>query len=185
MVATDSLGNRGTMAVTVKVPNMDEDGVVTLSRTQPRVGVPVTASLTDPDGNISGVKWQWYTGAINDDNIIEDATSDTYTPTEADATATVILMVRASYTDGQGAIQKMADGVATNLRSRWTPGTSRRRLQTRTETDGTQNETATRKVQENTKALAADDAADATDADDDNVGNALTATDPDPNMDRG
>ena len=64
VVATDSLGNRGTKAVTVEVPNVDELGVVTLSRTQPRVGVPVTASLTDPDGNISGVKWQWYTGAI-------------------------------------------------------------------------------------------------------------------------
>ena len=55
------------------------------------------------------------------------------------------------------------------------------------ETDGIQNETATRKVQENTEALADDDAADdATDANtDDNVGNPLTATDPDPNMDVG
>ena len=113
VVATDSLGNRGTKAVTVEVPNKDEPGVVTLSRTQPRVGVPVTASLTDPDGNISGVKWQWYTGAIDENNnAIEDETSDTYTPTEADVTApTVTLMVRASYTDGHDAM-KMADGAA-------------------------------------------------------------------------
>ena len=57
-------GNRGTMDVKVTVNNQDEDGVVTLSRTQPRVGVPVTASLTDPDGSISGLRWQWYDGTI-------------------------------------------------------------------------------------------------------------------------
>ena len=56
-----------------------------------------------------------------------------------------------------------------------------------TETDGTQNETATREVEENTKALAgaADDDADAdalvVDNPDDNVGSVVTANDPDPN----
>ena len=67
MVATDSNGNRGTMDVKVTVANEEEAGVVTLSRTQPRVGVAVRASLTDPDGSISGLTWQW----SNADNAIE------------------------------------------------------------------------------------------------------------------
>ena len=50
------------------------------------------------------------------------------------------------------------------------------------ETDGVQNESTTRKVAENTEAVAADDAL-ADDAEDvaDNVGSVITATDPDPN----
>ena len=44
------------------------------------------------------------------------------------------------------------------MRSRWTPGTSRRCSATRTMDTGVQNE-ATRKVAENTKAIAADDVA--------------------------
>ena len=52
--AADGDGNRDEMAVKVTVANVEEDGVVSLSRTQIRVGVPVTASLSDPDGSISG-----------------------------------------------------------------------------------------------------------------------------------
>ena len=57
--ATDGDGNRGMKSVKVTVENEDEEGVVTLSKTQPRVGIAVTASLTDPDGSISGLTWQW------------------------------------------------------------------------------------------------------------------------------
>ena len=39
---------------------MDEVGTVTFSAVQPRVGVPLTASLTDIDGGVSNVTWQWY-----------------------------------------------------------------------------------------------------------------------------
>ena len=55
-----------------------------------------------------------------------------------------------------------------------------------TETKGIQNETATRKVEENTKADAGDDVLDETDETDDtsdNVGSVVTAEDPDPNDD--
>ena len=58
---------------------MNEDGTVTLSAVQPRVGVSLTASLTDIDGGVSDVKWQW---SSNSD--IEGATSDTYTPDGGD-----------------------------------------------------------------------------------------------------
>ena len=109
LVVTDSKGNTDDLDVTVKVTNVEEDGVVTLSTLQPRVGFPVTATLADPD-NVAAdsVSWQWYDGAITDldDNAIEDATSATYIPT---AITTVddpmgdvnkTLWARATYTDG-------------------------------------------------------------------------------------
>ena len=33
--------------------------MVTMSQRQPRVGVPITASVTDLDGDVSNVTWQW------------------------------------------------------------------------------------------------------------------------------
>ena len=58
--AADDDGNRGEMAVKVTVAERGtRSGVVSLSRTQIRVGVPVTASLSDPDGSISSLTWQW------------------------------------------------------------------------------------------------------------------------------
>ena len=94
MVATDANGNRGTKDVKVTVTNANEDGVVTLSKTQPRVGIAVTASLNDPDGSISSLTWQW----SKENTDIEDANSDTYTPVEGDVDGT--LTATASYTDG-------------------------------------------------------------------------------------
>ena len=103
LVVTDSKGNSDEQDVTVKVTNIEEDGVVTLSTLQPRVGFPVTATLADPDNvTADSVSWQWYRGAIvnpppstlpeecataaADDCAIKDATSDTYTPVTDDIT---------------------------------------------------------------------------------------------------
>ena len=179
--AADSDGNRGEKAVKVTVMNEEEDGVVTLSRTQIRVGVPVTASLSDPDGSISGLTWQWYDDTVDESdltqNAIEDANSATYTPVAGDVGNT--LRARASYTDGEGednAVGTAASDVTVDTRNRAPVFQDQD-----AETDGVQNESTTRKVAENTKALADDDAADATDAAGDNVGGVVTATDPDPN----
>ena len=84
----------GMKKVEVKVTNQDEPGMVTLSRTTPRVGFPVTATLTDPDGSISKLTWQWSEGGGN----IDDATSDTYRPVGGDVGQT--LTVTAMYFDG-------------------------------------------------------------------------------------
>ena len=51
--AKDDDDIRGTRDVEVKVTNVNEDGTVTLSAVQPRVGVPLTASLTDIDGPVT------------------------------------------------------------------------------------------------------------------------------------
>ena len=62
---TDSEGNSDEQDVTVKVTNVEEDGVVTLSTLQPRVGFPVTATLADADNITAGsVSWQWYKGGV-------------------------------------------------------------------------------------------------------------------------
>ena len=179
--AADGDGNRGEMAVKVTVENESEDGTVSLSRTQIRVGVPVTASLSDPDGSISGLTWQWYDGGVNENdlenNAIEDANSDTYTPVADDDGD--ILSARASYTDGQGPM-KSAVGVAANAVAVDTRNKPPVFDDQDAETDGTQNESTTRKVTENTEAVGADDAVDA-DNTADNVGGVVTASDPDPN----
>ena len=47
------------VATTVSVSNVEEEGTVALTPAAPRVGQPVTAQLTDPDGSITGAEWTW------------------------------------------------------------------------------------------------------------------------------
>ena len=114
--------------VTIMVTNEDENGTVTLSAQQPKVGVPITASVDDPDDGVTDITWQWYgdvialdldpgkTGKVDETMIDENesaiagATSATYTPTAADAdpngdgtfTDARMLRVLARYKDGKG-----------------------------------------------------------------------------------
>ena len=48
-----------TVTTTVSISNIDEAGTVALTSTQPQVGTPLTATLSDPDGSITGAVWQW------------------------------------------------------------------------------------------------------------------------------
>ena len=83
--------------VTVTVTDVDEDGEVVISLLQPEVGIAITASLTDPDGDVTPT-WAWTVSEveairldINDDNHWGDApgeddsgnTSQSYTPAGA------------------------------------------------------------------------------------------------------
>ena len=99
--------------VVVTIMNVDETGTVTLSSEQPKVGIALTAMLEDLDGVVAdSVKWTWHKFAalnVNDDNAIEMATSDTYTPEDIG-----LLSARASYTDGHGASKSVVKA-ATNL----------------------------------------------------------------------
>ena len=96
---TDSDDMTTTRNVAVTVTNKDDDGKVTLSNVQPEVGTPITATLTDPDGGVTDVTWQWYSGAENSDvdTVIPNATSRSYTP--AAANVDQILRATASYRD--------------------------------------------------------------------------------------
>ena len=183
MVQASDARLTGMMNVMVTVENAEEAGVVTLSKVQPRVGIPVTAMLEDPDGSISKLTWQWsITGAATPTGDITDATSDTYTPKAGDVGGT--LTATASYFDGHSAPEtekKMApkdadNAVAADTRNR-PPMFGDEDL----DTDGVQNTMAMRNVEENTEAAASDDAAD--DVGGDNVGSPVMATDPDSNLD--
>ena len=182
--ATDGNGNRGMKSVKVTVANEPEPGVVILSKTQPRVGIAVTASLTDPDGSISGLTWLWSISDATDrvaspDGEIKDANSDTYTPKAGDVGGT--LTATASYTDGHGP-GTMADAASANPVAEDTRNRAPEFADQDTETDGLQNDMATRKVDENIKADASDDAEmDDNNVTNDDVGSVVMATDPDPN----
>ena len=74
-----------TIAVTIDLTNVDEAGTVTLPSTFTG-GTAATASVTDPDGTVSGPSWQWARGntATGSFSNISGATSATYTPVGAD-----------------------------------------------------------------------------------------------------
>ena len=89
--------------VTIDVTNVEEAGAVELSSDEPMVEETVTASLTDPDGSIANLTWQWQTAATADSQTwtsITDATSASYIPAVSDAGKH--LRAQASYDDGEG-----------------------------------------------------------------------------------
>ena len=59
VVASDG-EEQATRAVTVKITNSDEAGVITLSNENPVAGKAVTATLKDSDGDVINDTWQWY-----------------------------------------------------------------------------------------------------------------------------
>ena len=106
----------GMLAVSVKVTDADDDGKVALSADRPEVGSTITATLTDDDGGVTGVTWQWHStmeadGTPITDNDIDDADESEYKPVAADGT--MYLHAVASYTDSKGS-GKMATGVTEN-----------------------------------------------------------------------
>ena len=98
VVASDPAKNSDELDVRVTVTNTMETGTIAFSSRQPKVGAALTATLTDADGSITDLKWQWSSDGARGEDAFEDATSDTYTPVAADVTAT--LTVTATYRDG-------------------------------------------------------------------------------------
>ena len=134
VVATDAgVNDKNKMtaerAVVVTVTNVEEGGTVTLLAVQPKIGFPLTASVTDPDGGVMDTTWKWErdnTGTAGDptddcstiigDNAWEDAVdgmgakTDIYTPDAKDEGK--CLRATAMYTDGKGMDETM--NVSTN-----------------------------------------------------------------------
>ena len=103
VMASDSAGATDEIIVTINVTNVEEDGTVTLApTTAPRVGAVVTASLTDPDGGVTRIAWQWASsesmGGTPTD--IVGANSSAYTPEDVDEG--LYLIAVASYDDAEG-----------------------------------------------------------------------------------
>ena len=191
MEATDSVSNTGTKNVKITVTNVEEAGTVTMSQLQPRVGVAITASVTDLDGDVSNVTWQWSRSISNSNGFtdIGKATSATYKPLKGDAEpANMFLRATAMYSDGEGAtimdngdeVPKTAMGVSAYAVAVDTRNRAPVFDDQDDDTDGVQNDETTREVTESTEAADDADADVATD----NVGSPVTATDPDPNSDQ-
>ena len=87
--------------VTVTVTDVDEAGGLSLSTTRPALGAELTATLTDPDGVIGSVTWQWErsTGR-NAWAVIDGASAASFTPVVADTNT--FLRVIATYDDEHG-----------------------------------------------------------------------------------
>ena len=93
----------------VKVINMDDQGVVTLSSVQPEGGYKLIATLTDqdglddqkPQGVIAATSWQWARSmdGVTDWADITGATDNEYEPTRADVDH--FLRARATYWDSE------------------------------------------------------------------------------------
>ena len=108
VVAADQKGANTIIAVTIEIE--DRDGRITLSPAQPQFGDTVTARLSDPDGGVTGVTWQWAISSNGTTNwrTILGATSATYTAVEANVGN--YLRATASYTDAVGP-GKSAEGI--------------------------------------------------------------------------
>ena len=91
----------------------DQAGTVALSATTPQVDEAITATLTDPDGGVTGTTWQWSSSNTSGGTYtnISEATSASYTPVATDSGK--YLKATASYTDAHGP-GKSAEKVADN-----------------------------------------------------------------------
>ena len=134
-------GEMAMQPVIVMVTDANDDGVVAITPTsRPRAGMELTANLSDDDGGVMDVTWQW--SKSRDETFMDgtemeigDATS-AYTPVEADDG--YYLMAKAMYTDAYGsgkyAMATTENSVTTNNPPMFA------------------DETATRSVAENTAA---------------------------------
>ena len=129
--APDDADTDGTYEVTVRVDgdveaalaeatlqvtlhNVDELAVITLSTTQPRVGRALTATLTDPDGTVSGMTWLWTSSADQTTwTPIPGADSAVYTPQATDLGH--YLRVTASYVDDAFGAGRNAPAALTDI----------------------------------------------------------------------
>ena len=102
-----------TISVTINVTNREEAGTVALSTLRPVLNLPLSATLTDPDGGVSGQSWQWSRGntATGSFSNISGATSSSYTPLQADVDR--YLKVRVTYTDALSS-GRSAEAVSAN-----------------------------------------------------------------------
>ena len=101
-----------TVTVTITVTDVEEEGAVALSSVQPQVGRSLTATITDPDGGVSGTTWEWDRSSDKSDwESIDGATGSSYTPVAGDVDH--YLRATASYSDRRGS-SKEAQEVSLN-----------------------------------------------------------------------
>ena len=87
--------------LTVQVTNVDEPGNADINSDSPRTGEPVTATLSDPDGGVENLRWQWQRQEGDRWDDIADANGASYTPGTGDIGHR--LQAVATYDDNAGA----------------------------------------------------------------------------------
>ena len=109
--ASDRQGGTDAITVTIAVTNVDEAGAVSLSSEDPRIGTALEATLTDPDGGMANVSWQWERSPDQTSwAAVFGANTASYTPAEADAGQH--LRATAMYSDNHGAGKRAHRGTA-------------------------------------------------------------------------
>ena len=110
VIARDRLRGTDTIEVTIEVTNVDEAGLTILTVEETSPEGTITATLKDPDGDVSNVKWKWQsstgdrTAGWTD---IPGAASASYTPTYG--MLNKLVRAVASYTDAHGAGKRIED----------------------------------------------------------------------------
>ena len=102
------------LMVRVAIVDVNDQGLVTLSTTQPRTGEELSARLDDQDDHVRDLRWQWWrrTALDGEWTAIVDATASSYTPAAADAGSS--LQARVTYADvhgNQGAESEQTEAV--------------------------------------------------------------------------
>ena len=104
--AMDDAGRLDNITVSIRVTDVDEEGMIEVSADAPELGSELTAAVMDPDGDVTSISWQW---ERSEDQMtwasIEGATSAAYTPETADEGQ--YLRATVAYSDKNGA-DKMA-----------------------------------------------------------------------------
>ena len=132
VVATDAKDLTAMRAVVIEVTNANDDGKITFSLVQPKARIDFTVALTDEDGGVTDVKWQWARddagtsvspsdcSTVTAYTDIDKAKSDAYNPkggTEGDIGK--CLRATATYTDANGSgktkVASSANPVVDNL----------------------------------------------------------------------
>ena len=109
VIAMDTFGLTGEIAVTITVSNSDEPGVISLWPAQPRVGMVLSAKLDDPDGGERAVSWRWTKSTDQTIWTGLPGSGSSYTPGSDDVGT--YIRARADYADAEGS-GKTAEAVS-------------------------------------------------------------------------
>ena len=117
VTATDPGGRSDSVTVGISITNIDEAGSVTLAGLPPRERHQLTASLSDLDGGLRGIAWQWARSVSSASpwTEIDRATSMRYMPEMDDVGQ--YLRASAIYTDGQGSGKRASQATTTSVQA--------------------------------------------------------------------
>ena len=106
VTATDPGGLSDSVTTTISITNVEEAGMVALTGAPPQVGRLLTAMLSDSDGGVSNITWQWERSTDQSNwtaftmGVSSSGARSRYTPVAGDMTQ--YLRVTAAYTDRSG-----------------------------------------------------------------------------------